>query len=75
MNRFMVVLKGKLNDDIRSYFNKRGVLITFDDELIPELFICETKLDRSELESMQFVEEVKVPRKGSLEREELYGEN
>jgi len=66
VNRFLILLKCNFNEDIKRYFEKRGVLVSFFDELLPDFFICKSDLPMEEIEKMQYVYEVKPPRTGQL---------
>jgi hypothetical protein len=66
MNEFLIVLRGNLNDDIRRYFEKRGIEITFYDDFLPDVFIGTTSLAMEEVLTMQYVFDVKEPREGTL---------
>lgn len=66
MNKFLIMLKGDMNDDIRRYFKKRGVEVSYYDELLSDIFICETSLSIEQIRGMQYVYDVKGPREGTL---------
>ncbi len=65
MNQFIVSLKCNITDDIKRYLEKRGTIITFFDNIMPDTLIVETILSKEEFKKLQYVEDVKEPRIGS----------
>lgn len=66
LNKFIVGLKCNLTEDMKRYFAKRGVIITFEDDLLPDAFFCVSELSISEVMSLEYVSNVREPDIGKL---------
>lgn len=66
MNEFIVTLKKELNGDIERYLEKRGILISFFDGIMPDTLIVQTILTECELNELEYIEEAKKPRIGRI---------